>query len=160
MADSSLGNPGAVPFDDTDLSGMDPQAAREYVLAFIKSMKETQHQRQKKQESLKQWHDRIKLAEEHGRGELAEQARQKEAEVQEEVARLETEEQELGRKIRTLKENLKKVESSFSQSIDAESLQAELEMLTGQKDEVQEEFDRMKAAEDLEALRKKMKNQE
>ena len=51
-----------MPIDDTDISGMEPLAAKEYVLAFIKSLKETQLQKTKKVEELELWQERVRLA--------------------------------------------------------------------------------------------------
>ena len=142
--------------DDTDISAMPPEAAAEYVLAFIKSLKETQGQKNKKVEELTLWQQRLQLAREKDRPDLVQEAQKREDSLRDDVAQLETEEQELLGKVTVLKENLKKLKTQFDYSIDAEGLLASLEMLGGEKDETAEKFAEMQAQTALEQLKKKM----
>ncbi len=149
-----------MPIDDTDISGMEPVAAKEYVLAFIKSLKETQLQKSRKVEELELWQERVRLAREKGRLDLAAEADRRVDVLRDEVAALEVEEEELLEKVSRLKENLKTAESQFRFSIDAQTLLANLEMVTGERDETAEEFDKMRAQSALEELKKKMQEED
>ncbi len=142
--------------NDTDLSGMTPEAAREYVLAFIKSLKETQRQRQKLTEELNHWNMRIELAEREGRQDLAEQASSRVRSIREDLDQLTKEEEGLKAKVEVLKENLRQLPSGWQPSVDAEMLLAQLEMLLGERDETEEQLQQMKIQSRLEELKRKM----
>lgn len=160
MTEDRVDGSGSIPIDDTDISTMEPQAAREYVLAFIKSLKETQSQKERLTADLYLWRNRVSLAESHNRAELAEEARRKVEELRDEVAKLDAEEESLREKVVVLKTNLKALEVQFSYSVDAEMLLAELDMITGKPDELAEEFEKMKAEAHLEALKKKLEEEQ
>ena len=142
--------------DDTDLSGMTPEAARQYVLGFVKSLKETQRQRQKLAEELDLWNKRIELAEKEDRPELAQQAGSRVEIIREDVARLGQEEEDLKGKVGVLKESLKGLPNGFQPTVDAEQLLAQLEMAIGERDETAEKFQEMKVQSRLEELKRKI----
>ena len=142
--------------DDTDLSGMTPEAARQYVLGFVKSLKETQRQRQKLAEELDLWNKRIELAEKEDRPELAQQAGRRVEIIREDVARLGQEEEDLKGKVGVLKESLKGLPNGFQPTVDAEQLLAQLEMAIGERDETAEKFQEMKVQSKLEELKRKI----
>ena len=142
--------------DDTDLSGMTPEAARQYVLGFVKSLKETQRQRDKLAEQLDLWNERIELAEKEDRPELAQQARRRVESIRGDVARLAQEEQDLKGKVGVLKENLKGLPNGFQPAVDAEQLLAQLEMAIGERDETAEKVQEMKVQSKLEELKRKI----
>jgi len=145
--------------DDTDLSGMTPEAAREYVPAFIKSLKETRRQRDKLAEKLDLWVKRIELAERGDRPELAQQARSRVESIRGDVARLSQEEEDLKGKVDVLKENLKGLPLGFQPTVNAEQLLAQLEMVVGERDETEEKFQEMKVQSKLEELKRKLNNE-
>ena len=142
-------------FSDTDLSGMTPEAAREYVLAFIKSLKETQRQRDKLTEELDLWVKRVELAEKENRTDLVQQARIRLENIRVDVARLDQEQEVLKRKVDVLKENLKGLPVGFQPTVDAEQLLVQLEMVVGERDETEEKFQEMKVQSKLEELKLK-----
>ena len=139
--------------DDTDLSGMTPEAAREYVLAFIKSLKETQRQRDKLAEELDLWNKRIELAEKESRTDLVQQAKIRLEGIRVDVAGLDQEEEVLKRKVDVLKENLLRLPARFESTVDAELLLAQLEMVVGERDDTEEKFQEMKVQSKLEELK-------
>lgn len=145
---------------DTDLSGMAPRDAREYVLAFMKTFKETLWSREKTEMELELWRDRVRLAEGAGRADLVAAARNRESECLEKLAALELEKRELEAKVEALKENLRKLEGQFQHTIDAEQLLVELGMLVGEEkqkeDELLQKFKEEQARSDLEELKKKL----
>lgn len=149
---------------DTDLSGMEPEAAREYVLAFIQSLKETRISREKAAGELERWQDRVRLAESAGRSDLAEAAREQARECQNELSGLDLEKRELEAKVEALKENLRRLEGQFRHTVDAEQLLVELGMLLGEdkkkEDDLLQKFKEEQARSDLEELKKKLENEE
>jgi uncharacterized coiled-coil DUF342 family protein len=141
---------------DTDISGLEPKAAKEYVLAFISSLKTTQRQKQAALEEKKLWQERVNLAEQKQEALLAEKARGKLAEVQAKIDTLENEERELAPKVDVLKEQLLKLVRSPQMSVDAEGLLAQLQMLVGEPDTLSQKFKNEEANAELENLKKKM----
>jgi hypothetical protein len=146
--------PGERP--DTDISGLEPEAAKEYVLAFISSLKTTRRQKQAALEEKKLWQDRVRLAEQKQEALLAEKARGKLAEVQAKIDTLEGEERELAPKVDVLKEQLLKLVRSPRMSVDAEALLAQLQMLVGEPDTLSRKFKDEEANAELEKLKKNM----
>jgi uncharacterized coiled-coil DUF342 family protein len=142
---------------DTDISGLEPKAAKEYVLAFISSLKTTQRQKQAALEEKKLWQERVNLAEQKQEALLAEKARGKLAEVQAKIDTLENEERELAPKVDVLKEQLLKLVRSPQMSVDAEGLLAQLQMLVGEPDTLSQKFKNEEANAELENLKKKMR---
>jgi phage shock protein A len=144
--------------DDTDLSGMTPEEAREYVLAFIKSLKETQRQRQELAAALDLWKGRVELAQRESRPDLAEQASTRLAGIREDLTRLEQEEAGLNAKVEILKDNLKQLPPGWRPSVDADVLLAQLEMLVGERDETSEQIQELQVQSKLEELKRKMQD--
>jgi phage shock protein A len=144
------------PRDDTDLSGMDMEAAKEYVLAFMTTLKQTQRKIKELEGEMKIWQDRVTLAEQGGKADLKAGAEKKAADIQVKIDTLEGEEKDLAFKVREMLENLKKLKNAFAFSVNAEQLMAELEMIVGEKDEVTPQFKHMEAMSELEKLKQKM----
>ncbi|MBN1699758.1 MAG: hypothetical protein JW881_19745 [Spirochaetales bacterium] len=146
--------------DETDLSGMDVASAREYVMAYITTLKQTQQKMKETAAELELWQQRVSFAAERGRPDLRSAADMKVKEISDSLERLRTEEYDLAAKTKTLIENLKKLKAGFVPSVDAEQLQAELDMITGERDEVAEKFREEDALNELEKLKQKMKDSE
>ena len=145
--------------DDVDLRDMDGEAAREYVLRFIGSLKETRKQKEKYLEDLRLWQERVRTAQNAGRSDLLEAAERRVADLNEQVAGLTAEEEELASKVRRLKENLKTAQHGFQRSIDADLLLANLQMLVGEENGVEETFRDQEADLELEELKKKLRDE-
>jgi hypothetical protein len=156
---NSTGSYRPIGVEDTDLSGMDWQAAQAYVLAFIRTLKETQLQLTRLKEEAALWESRIKLAEQQNRPDLKAAAEIKKSELDSKMAVLGLEEQDLVTKIGVLKENLKKLKGQFQYSVDAEQLLAEMEMIVGEPDTLSAKFREESAQSELEKLKAKMQQE-
>ena len=141
---------------DTDIDFMDFEPAREYVLAFITTLKKTQKQRAVAEEQLEHWRNRVKLAEARGEPVLKRGAQQRVAELEANCQQLHQEELELKRKVDVLKEKLKATKIRSGLQVDADALLAQMQMLVGQPDELQEQLRDTEAEQALRALKKKM----
>ena len=145
---------------DTDIDFMDFESAREYVLAFITTLKKTQKQRAVAEEELEHWRGRIKLAESRGEPVLKRGAEQRVAEIEAKSRRLYQEELELKRKVDVLKQRLKATKIRSSLQVDANALLAQMQMLVGEPDRLQESFKNTEAEQALRVLKKQMDERE
>ncbi|UCF97433.1 MAG: hypothetical protein JSV89_20015 [Spirochaetaceae bacterium] len=141
---------------DTEIDFMDFESAREYVLAFITTLKKTQKQRAVTEEELKHWKSRVKLAESRGEPVLKRGAEQRVAELEIRSHQLLQEELDLKRKVDVLKEKLKATKIRSSLRVDADALLAQMQMLVGEPDHLQESLRKTEAEQALQALKKKI----
>ena len=145
--------------EETDISDMEPQAAREYVLAYIQTLKETQLAITKVKEEAALWQNRIQLAQQQNRSDLKAAAETKKAELDAKLAMLTGEEQDLLDKVSVLKENLRRLKGKFQYSIDTEQLLASMEMLVGERDTLKDKFKEQDAETELEKLKAKLQQE-
>ena len=143
--------------DYDNLESFDPKAAKEYVLAFIVTLKQTRAQREKRQEELSIWQGRVKLAEQRGAAELKSGAEARVAELTGIVESLKTEERELTRRIDVLKTQLRSIRSGTAPSVDVDLLLAQLEMLVGEPDTLARAMEAEEADAALQELKQKLK---
>jgi len=141
---------------DTDIGGMEPEAAKEYVLSFITTLKTTQRQKQTLTEEKKLWQERVLLARNKQESELELKALERLSEIQTKIATLEAEEKELAPKVAVLKEQLLKLVRAPQMSVDAEGLLAQLQMIVGEPDKTAEAFKQEEADIELQNLKKKL----
>jgi len=141
---------------DTEIDFMDFESAREYVLAFITTLKKTQRDRVAAEEELAHWRSRVKLAESRAEPVLKRAAEQRAAELQNHCQRLLEEELDLKLKVDVLKEKLKAAKIRSSLQVDADALLAQMQMLVGEPDTLKEKLQDEEAAQALEALKRKM----
>lgn len=141
---------------DTDIEGMNPKDATEYVLAFITTLKTTQKELAKAREGAALWKKRIDLAQGKGEGELAAQAQNRLSAAEAKQAQLETEEADLKRKVAVLREKLAKIRMQVPRSVNVDLLLAQLQMLVGPRDDLARAFKEEEANAKLEELKKKM----
>ncbi len=141
---------------DTDIEGLGPKEAAEYVLAFITTLKQTNRELERVQEEISLWKRRVALAQERGEAALAAQAEARRAELEAKQAQLETERQDLVRKVAALKDKLQKVRMTGARLVDTDRLLAELQMLAGEKDHLSDSLKEEEAKAELEKLKKKM----
>ena len=141
---------------DTEIDFMDFESAREYVLAFITTLKETQKQRAVAAEELEHWRGRVKLAESRAEPVLKRGAEQRVAELEAHSHQLIQEELDLKRKVDVLKEKLKATKIRSSLKVDADALLAHMQMLVGEPDHLQENLLKEEAEQALQDLKKKM----
>jgi phage shock protein A len=141
---------------DTDIEGLEPKDAAEYVLAFVTTLKKTEMDLASATEDVAKWTRRAALAVEKGEEELAGLARAKLAEVEGKKTTVETELADLRLKVVILKEKLQRLRGRFQKSVDTDVLLAELEMLVGKKDALADTFKAEEAGAKVEELKKKM----
>jgi hypothetical protein len=141
---------------DTDIDFMDFDSARQYVLAFITTLKSTQRERGITEEELALWRRRVKLAADRGEQVLQKAAEEKVAELAAKHARLRAEEAELARKSDVLKEKLRLLRIRSSLTVDAEALLAQLSLLAGEPDNLKRNLQQQEAQSALEELKRKM----
>lgn len=144
------------PVDETDLSGMDIASAKEYVTAYITTLRQTQNKIKELTDEHAIWEKRASFARERGREDLAAAAEIKATEISGILNSQKNEEKELAVKVSKLLENMKKLKSVFIPTVDAERLQAELEMITGERDDVAEKIKEEETLAELEKLKQKM----
>lgn len=141
---------------DTDIDSLDYGSAREYVLAFLTTHKQTQRERAIAEEELVQWEHRVKLAGSRGEPQLKKTAGQRAAELRERVARLIGEERELKRKVAVLKQKLQVLRLQASFAVDADALLAQLSLLAGEPDTLGRALKEQEAQAALEELKRKL----
>jgi phage shock protein A len=141
---------------DTDIEGLEPKDAAEYVLAFVTTLKKTEMDLVGADEDVATWTRRVALAVEKADEELAGLARAKLAEVEGKKTALETELADLRLKVVLLKEKLQRLRRRFQKSVDTDVLLAELEMLAGKKDTLADRFKAEEAGAKVEELKRKM----
>ncbi len=139
-----------------ELSGMDPEAAREYVLAFITTLKKIQIDIAKCIEEIDVWEKRVSLARERGRTDLETQAQAVLEEKRSKLASLKTEESECKQDVRSLREQLKLIEAMPQFSVDVDLLNAQFEMLLGEPDKTAESFKEAEVDIALHEMKKKL----
>jgi len=143
---------------DTDISGMDPQAAKEYVLHFIVALKETQKQIQSSRSERELWEKRVNLARENHKSDLEIQAQERVNDIQTKIESLNKEEEELRGKVLVLKDELKKLVTGPQLTVDADALLAQMEMIVGEPDKTKNAFKEFETDVELNKLKKKTDN--
>jgi hypothetical protein len=141
---------------DTDLEGLGPKEASEYVLAFITTLKQTEKALGAAEEEANLWTRRVALARSKGDEALAAQAQARQSDAVAKQAQLETELADLKAKVSVLKEKLTRIRMTGGKLIDADLLLAQLEMVVGPRDELSRTMKKEEASAALDELKKKM----
>ena len=146
--------------DDTDLSGLDPAAAREYVHGFAASLRLTVKRRQQLETERHTWEERVRLAAAAGDDRLRDAARDRLRRVQEDCGRVAAEEAELQAQVEVLQRQLRRIRATAGTTVDAKQLLVQLQEMVGDHDTLQEDLDRLsaeqRAATELESLKRRM----
>ena len=146
--------------NETDLTGLDPGAAREYVLGYITALRITAKKRQRLEASLRTWEERIKQATEAGNETLRAAARNEMQRIQDGLGRVAFEESELTAQVEVMKRHLNSMQHGPVVNADAEALLAQLQSITGEPDTLKSDLDRLGAEQradaELEALKRRM----
>jgi phage shock protein A len=140
---------------DTDIEGLDPVQASQYVLAFITTLKQTEKSLAAAHEDTTLWTRRVTLARSQGDQGLAAQAQARLSDATEKQSQLETELDELRRKVTVLKDKLTRLRMTGGRLVDADLLLAQLQMLVGKKDGLSDAMKREEANAALDELKKK-----
>jgi phage shock protein A len=141
---------------DTDLEGLGPKEASEYVMAFITTLKQTEKSLDAAQEDANLWTRRVSLAQSRGDAGLAAQAMARLSGATARQSKLEAELADLKAKVSVLKEKLVRIRMAGLKLVDADLLLAQLEMIVGKKDELAHTMKNEEASAALEELKKKM----
>jgi phage shock protein A len=141
---------------DTDLEGLDPQQAADYVLAFITTLKQTEKAVSAASEDANVWTRRVALARSSGDEGLAAQAQARLSDAVAKQAALETELADMRAKVAVLKDKLTMIRMKGGRLVDTDLLLAQLEMAVGKKDELAGAMKKEEANAALDALKKKM----
>ena len=146
--------------DDTDLSGLDPAAAREYVHGFATTLRLTVKRRRQLESERQTWEERVRLAAAAGDDRLRDAARDRLRRVQEDCGRVAAEEAELRAQVEVLQRQLLRIRATAATTVDAEQLLAQLQEMVGEHDTLKEDLDRLsaeqRAAAELESLKRRM----
>jgi phage shock protein A len=123
--------------EDTDLTGLDFDAAREYIFAFAVDLKRLDKEIASAEAELALWKGRAALAEgklaggDASMSALAEAARARAAEQETKILALESERSELRSKVGAMRAELPLIKAR-ERSIDPDRLLAELQLMTGE----------------------------
>ena len=149
--------------DDTDLNGLDPAAARDYVHGFVTTLRLTVKRRQQLASERQTWEERVQRAVAAGDDRLRDAARDRLRRVQEDFGRVVAEEAELRAQVEVLKRQLLRIRATAATTVDTEQLLAQLQEMVGEHDTLKEDLDRLsaeqRAAAELESLKRRMRPQ-
>ena len=141
---------------DTDIEGLDPKQAGEYVLAFLTTLKQTEKALVAAEEEEGLWTRRVALARSKGDEGLAAQAQSRLSDATAKREQLATELADLKAKVVVLKDKLTRLRMAGTRLVDADLLLAQLQMVTGPKDELSQTMKKEEAGAALDDLKKKM----
>ena len=144
---------------DTDLEGLGPREAAEYVVAFITTLKQTEKALEAAQEDTNVWTRRVSLAQGKGDAGLAAQATARLSDARAKQSTLEAELADLKAKVSVLKGKLTRIRMAGVKLVDADLLLAQLQMAAGTKDELAHTMKQEEAGAALDELKKKMRGQ-
>ena len=142
--------------DDFDLTGLEPSSAKEYVVAIIADLKQTKARRIELEGKLQLWEGRMRLAERENRPDLATKASSQADLVRSDIASVRAQETEYVRGIDRMKRQLTMIESEAGLSVNADLLLAQLELITGERDELSDTFKEEELNEELERMKREM----
>ena len=146
--------------NETDLTGLDPGAAREYVHGYLTALRLAAKKRQRLESALRTWEERVKHAAAAGNTTLRDAARNEMQRIQDGLGRVAAEEAELGAQVEVMKRHLKSMQHGPVVNADAEALLAQLQSLTGEPDTLKSDLDRLGAEQradaELAALKRRM----
>lgn len=140
---------------DTDIEGLDPAQASEYVLAFITTLKQTEKALADAAEEANLWTRRVTLARSKGDEGLAAQAQARLSDATAKQAQLETELTDLRAKVSVLKDKLTRLKMTGGRLVNTDLLLAELQMVVGEKDTLADAMKKQEADAALDELKKK-----
>ncbi len=143
---------------DTDLSGMTPENAQKYVLAFITDLKNTQKKIEIQKKELSIWEQRLKLAKEKNKTNLIPAAQEELIKIKEKIQKLKDYENELLIKVPILKDELENLLIQTGNTINFEELLLQMQMINENNDAgLKKEFEKEQIKDELERLKKDIK---
>ena len=147
---------------DTNLFGMSPAGAKEYIINFISTLKLTEKQIQSLDEEIAKWQSRIDLAVSKGSQELAAEAEKEKNRLLEKQTALKTEAERLKTQIEEMRRQLPLL-ASRERTIDPDLLEQELLMALGhmpgdeEKVKTDRQFKEMEKAQSADAALDELK---
>ena len=159
--------PNPLEKNPSDLAGMSPAEAKEYIFGFITTLKLTENEIKSLENEAAKWNNRIELARSKNSAEfttLMDEAVKEAEKIKNRLIFLREEESSLKKNINIMKEQLPGL-AALERSIDPDLLEQELLMALGQTEEeakTERAFRKLEKEKDadsaLEALKSKMKN--
>ena len=146
--------------ESTDLSGMSPEDAREYVLRCATHLHSIKRERTQLRKSFEQWGQRAQLALDAGETELYNEALSQCRALTEKHEALGAEEAELERDVAKMKENLRTVRIAGERTVDPDALLRSLESVVGENHGLEHDMKNAELDVELEALKRKLAEQE
>ena len=147
--------------EDTDLSGLDPATAREYVHGFLTTLRLTSKRRQQLDAERRTWESRVQRAVAAGDDRLRDAARAELGRVQSELGRVAAEGAELGAQVEVLQRQLRRLPATAATTVDAEQLLTQLQEMVGEDAGLKADLDRLsaeqRAAAELESLKRRLR---
>ena len=140
---------------DTDIDGLDPVQASEYVLAFVTTLKRTEKALAEASEDTNLWTRRVALARSKGDEGLAAQAQARLSDATAKQSQLEADLADLRRKVVVLKDKLVRLKMTGGRRVDTDLLLAQLQMVVGEKDTLGDAMKHAEADAALDELKKK-----
>ncbi|HTO21255.1 MAG TPA: hypothetical protein VMQ10_02135 [Spirochaetia bacterium] len=140
---------------DTDIDGLDPVQASEYVLAFVTTLKQTEKALAEASEDTNLWTRRVALARSKGDEGLAAQAQARLSDATAKQSQLEADLADLRRKVVVLKDKLVRLKMTGGRLVDTDLLLAQLQMVVGEKDTLGDAMKHAEADAALDELKKK-----
>lgn len=139
-----------------DLSGMDMESAKEYVLAVIITLKQTIKRIETLSQEKQVWQSRVKLAEQKGAPEMRREAEKRVESLTEEIDKIKIEAEEYSKQADILKRQLSLLKIRTPSMDNLDMLLAQLSLLEEEPDKTAESFREFEAQAALEALKKKL----
>ncbi|HOV65130.1 MAG TPA: hypothetical protein PLG43_14755 [Spirochaetia bacterium] len=139
-----------------DIGKMDLFAAREYMLQVMTTYKLAKNKRIQLENECQTWKDRVALAREKGKEDLALEAEKQVNLLSEQIERIKLEESEYTEELQSIKEEIAAIKRQPERSVDADLLLAQLQMIVGEPDTLSEEFKKEEIEARLEAMKKIM----
>ena len=141
---------------DTDIEGLGPKEAADYVLAFITTLKQTEKAIASAGEEVSLWTRRAALARSKGDEALAAQAQARLDAATAKKQGLDAELAHLKAKVAVLKQKLARLHQTGGKAVDTDLLLAHLEMAVGKKDDLERKMKVEETNAALDELKKKM----
>lgn len=139
-----------------DIGKMDLFAAREYMLQVMTTYKLAKNKRIQLENECKTWKERVALAREKGKEDLALEAEKEVNVLIQQIERIKLEENEYTEELQSIKEEIATIKRQPERSVDADLLLAQLQMIVGEPDTLSEEFKKEEIEARLEAMKKTM----
>ncbi len=131
--------------------------ATEYMTAVLTEYRLLNKKRKVLHENLQRWKKRITLAAEKGEKELETAAQRKAQEIEEDLAALTMEKNNLERELETAKKDIRNNRPLHYQGADPEKLLHRLQTAAGETDELPRKIDALSIEKELQELKEKQK---